>query len=149
MREASLKKKVAGWKEVETWVSKLAEDIQSSGFNPDIIIGIPRGGWVPARLLSTYLDVRILASINVVKLGKDRKIVSSLDLNLNGKNVLVVEDILETGNSLRVVMERLREADANAKSACIFYRRNYTQIKPDYFVGLLKQNVTFPWEISK
>jgi len=44
---------------------KLAHKIQDSGFTPDIIICIARGGYIPARLICDYLNIYNLTSIRI------------------------------------------------------------------------------------
>ncbi|MCD6164911.1 MAG: hypothetical protein J7J30_05730 [Candidatus Odinarchaeota archaeon] len=44
------------WDDVYELTLKVAEKIMKSGFSPDILVGIARGGWIVARLLSDFLD---------------------------------------------------------------------------------------------
>ncbi|MCX6768843.1 MAG: phosphoribosyltransferase, partial [Candidatus Micrarchaeota archaeon] len=91
----------------------LAASISSSGFRPDMIVGISRGGLVPARILSDILGVRELFTIRVsfyTGVGKTAtapKIVQPLVGRLEGKKVLLVDDVSDTGKSLMVAKEHL------------------------------------------
>ena len=53
---------VASWDEIYKIAKSTADKIKESGFHPDIIIAIARGGLVPARLLSDFLHVKDLIS---------------------------------------------------------------------------------------
>ncbi|MCK4440101.1 hypothetical protein KAU85_03865, partial [Candidatus Bathyarchaeota archaeon] len=43
------------WKQIYNMLLNLAEKIRKNGFKPDIIVGVSRGGWPPARVLSDLL----------------------------------------------------------------------------------------------
>jgi xanthine phosphoribosyltransferase len=52
-----MNKRVVSWNEYQGLVGKIARDIVISGWRPDYIVGITRGGLLPAVMLSHYLDV--------------------------------------------------------------------------------------------
>jgi len=53
------------WDEIEEMCLELAARIRNKGFKPDIIIGIMRGGWIPARILADLLDVKELDAMEI------------------------------------------------------------------------------------
>ena len=55
-----IKCKLVKWEEVVEWCRKLAEKIKESGWRPDLIVAIARGGYTPARLLCDFLDIHDL-----------------------------------------------------------------------------------------
>lgn len=52
-----MKKRTVSWQEYQGLVGKIARDIAVSGWEPDYIVGITRGGLLPAVMLSHYLNV--------------------------------------------------------------------------------------------
>ncbi|MEM0093773.1 MAG: phosphoribosyltransferase, partial [Thermofilum sp.] len=66
--------KLVSWEEVVTWVRKLADAIQASGFKPDVVVAVARGGYVPARLLCDFLDVHDLVSLQILHWGRAAEI---------------------------------------------------------------------------
>jgi len=114
-------------------------------YKPDIIIGITRGGLIPARFLSTYLKVKKMYCISVVKNNETRSVVIEILEDIKGKNILLVEDILETGRSLIVVKDYLKNKGANVKTACL-YTMPMSKINPDYYLKEIKLIQKFPWE---
>ena len=52
-----MNKRTISWAEYQGLVGKLARDISVSGWMPDYVVGITRGGCLPAVMLSHYLDV--------------------------------------------------------------------------------------------
>lgn len=130
------------WETLEKEVRALAEKIADT---PDIIIGITRGGLVPARLLSTYLGVKKMHCLSVVRINEERKVVIEITEDLQGKKVLLVEDMLETGRSLEVAKEYLEGKGATIETACL-YTMPISKVKPNYHLREVDSVQVFPWE---
>ena len=129
------------WKTLELEIEDLSKKID---YQPDIIVGITRGGIVPARLLSRDLQVKDMYCLTVHKFGEERKVVSELD-DLVDKNVLLVEDMLETGRSLLVAKQYLEYKGAKVKTVCL-YTMPITEIRPDFYLRQVYEVERFPWE---
>ena len=114
-------------------------------YQPDLIVGITRGGAIPARLLSTYLGIKNMICISIKKIGEERKVVTEVLDDLVDKNILLIEDQLETGRSLEIAKKYLESKGANVKSACL-YIMPITEVKPDYFLTEINYVENFPWE---
>lgn len=130
------------WDEIESEIKKLAAKIH---FIPDIIIGIVRGGIIPARLLSNHFNIKNMYCLTVTKIGSKRKITSDILEDIKNKKILLVEDVLETGKSLTVAKEYLEKKGAIVKTACL-YTTPLTQTEPNYFLKELSTPPTFLWE---
>ena len=130
------------WKTFRNEIQNLSEKITDK---PDIIVGITRGGLVPARLLSTYLKVKKMHCISVVKSNEERSVVTEITEDMSNKKVLLVEDMLETGRSLVVTKAYLEKKGANVKTACL-YTMPISEIKPDYYLKEVDSVLEFPWE---
>ena len=112
---------------------------------PDIIIGIARGGVIPAVLLSKLLEVKDLYVLKVWREGEERRIIAEIFTNVSGKKVLVVEDMLETGKRLTVAREYLESKGASVQTAC-FYTMPMTKVQPNFFLREVQEVQRFPWE---
>lgn len=136
------------WEDVEQYTQALASKIKGSDFEPNFVIGISRGGWVPAILLSHLLSWAPFASIDVKKEGSTRRVVQN-HLNreaLEGRKVLLVEDMLETGQSGQAAKEFLEGCGAEVMLAC-YCTRDFSEIAPNFsLVEGLTYEVNFPWE---
>ncbi|HID17592.1 TPA: phosphoribosyltransferase, partial [Candidatus Bathyarchaeota archaeon] len=101
---------------------KLADKIKGR-FSPDVIVGIARGGWIPARILSDLLEnpnvasVRVEFYVDVGKTAETPRITQGVSVPLEGKKVLVVDDVADTGKSLRAVLRYLEELGAKEVKA--------------------------------
>jgi len=130
------------WKHFQNELQTLAEKVTEK---PDIIMGIARGGLIPARLLSTYLKVKKMHCLSVVKVGNTREVVTEITEELTGKKILLVEDVLETGRSLTVAKEYLENKGAAVITACL-YTMPISEIIPDYYLKEIDSIEKFPWE---
>jgi uncharacterized protein len=144
--------KESSWEDVERYTQQLAQQVNESGFKPDYILGLSRGGWVPAVLLSHLVDWKPFASIDVKwsEDGRTRTIAENPHINrrvIPGTHFLLIEDMLETGRTAAVVRDFLtgyRAADV--KLAC-YFARDFSEVKPDFVLTEgLTHEVLFPWE---
>lgn len=141
-----------GWDEIYDMLLKLAIDIRASGFKADLIVGVSRGGWAPARVLSDLLENTRTASMKVefyVGLGKtsSRPVVTQpIGENAFGKNVLVVDDVSDTGESLTVAMDHVMEKVAKTVKTATLYYKPHSKFKPDFFAESTSDWIIFPWE---
>ncbi|MGC8961100.1 MAG: phosphoribosyltransferase, partial [Candidatus Bathyarchaeia archaeon] len=117
-----------GWEQMYGMCIELAEKIKGEGFNPDLIVGVARGGWIPARILSDFLHNPNLTSIRVEfyedvgVTGREPRITQQLPIPVKGRKVLIVDDVSDTGRSLLTVYEHIRSAGAESvKTATLHY----------------------------
>ncbi len=121
---------------------KLCELIQDT---PDCIIGIARGGVIPAVLIAKRLNVKDLHVLKVKREGNERRVMAEVFTDMTGQKVLLVEDMLETGKSLVVAKKYLESKGAQVQTACL-YIMPQTEVKPDYYLKEVLEVQKFPWE---
>jgi len=138
------------WCDVESDIKDLTDNIKKSGEKFDAILGIARGGLVPAMLLSDSLDQHNIATIGM-RLYKNGKKLESLEIldwpakSMEGKNVLVVDDISDTGETLMQLKAWLEKQKVSAfKIACLHVKAK-TDVKPDFYSRELDGWVCYPW----
>jgi len=148
-----MKCKIVTFEEVYALVRNLSEKIRETKFNPTTIVGLARGGWVPARLMCDFLGITDLISLKVehwLETGKTRDeatIRYPLMADLRGKQLLVVDDITDTGKSLIASTNYLRKfAPGHLRTATMQYMST-SSFKPDYFAEEVKVWTWFiyPW----
>lgn len=154
-RMVKVNTKLVKWEEVVDWCRRLAELIEVSNFKPDLIVAIARGGYVPARLLCDFLDSHDLVSIQVLHWGKAAEITAiahvkyPYDLDLTGKRVLLVDDIVDTGDSIIVARDYIlsRWRPAELKVAAMQWISPVAKIKPDFYVEDVREWIwyQYPW----
>ena len=98
-------------------VRELAQQIADTGFEPDVIIAVARGGLPIGGALAYALDVKAVGTLNVEfytgidqRLDKPSLIPPLLDTDaLHGKRLLIVDDVADTGETLLMVIGLVTE----------------------------------------
>jgi len=151
----TLKFEAPDWDYIYELCLELAEMIERSGFKPDMIVGIARGGWIPARLLSDFLLNPNVASMKVefyVSIGETMKepvITQDISVNIEGLKILVVDDVADTGKSLKLVKERLESMGAREVRVATIYYKPWSIFKPDFYVKTTDAWIIFPHEVRE
>lgn len=132
----------------ETFQNEINELSKKIDYKPDVIVGIVRGGIIPARILSTKLKVNEVYCLNVRKKEDERKVVTEILEDLVGKNTLLVEDVLESGLSIVAAKEYFETRGAKVKTASL-YITPISKLTPDFFIREVELPLTFsfPWEV--
>lgn len=130
----------------DVFTNEIKKFAKSIDYQPDCIIGIARGGVIPAVLLAEYLKVKDMYTLKVRIEGNERKIIAEVFTDISNKNVLLVEDMLETGQSMAVVKNYLQQKGAKVKTACLYVMAK-TEFVPDYYLREVSEKPRFPWEI--
>ena len=146
----------------DSW--RLAAGVKASGWKPDILIALWRGGaavgvsmheffkssgWnvqhIPLKCAS-YTGIGENAGDVVFTLGDE-----IFGLLRPGDRVLVVDDVFDTGKTAKAVKARIDAAGAEMRMACVYWKpeKNRTDLKPDYFVKDVGNDwIVFPHEIE-
>ena len=149
-------REVLSWELFGSASRELAQQIADSGFRPDIVIAIARGGLLPAGALAYALGTKAAGTLNVEfytdieeTLPDPVVLAPLLDTDaLQGKSLLVVDDVADTGRTLDLVMRLLAEHATDARSA-VLYTKSRTIIQPDYSWRATDLWITFPWSAQK
>jgi len=146
---------VPTWNQTYAMLLSQAEKILQSGFKPDIAVGITKGGWIPARVLSDLLEIPELASLGVefylgVAETRDEPVLTQrVSAVVSGKKVLLVDDVADTGKSLKLAKEHvLQQGAAEVRIATLYYKP-LSVAKPDYYEKETRHWVVFPWETKE
>jgi len=143
------------WSQVYTMLLDLAEDIKKAGFNPDLIVGVSRGGWAPARILSDLLDNPNLANVKaefylgVAETKGEPTLTQPVSAAVEGKKILVVDEVADTGKSLKLVKDHIIEQGAAEVKIATVYYKPWSIITPDYYKKKTRRWVVFPWETKE
>lgn len=149
---SELEFEVPSWEQIYELLLNLANRIRKANFRPDVIVGISRGGWPPARIMSDLLENPELASVKaefylgVAETKGEPMITQPVSVSVMGKKVLVVDDVADTGKSLRLVRSHLREHGATEVKIATIYYKPWSTLTPDWYEKETSSWVIFPWE---
>jgi hypoxanthine phosphoribosyltransferase len=145
-------REVLGWLEFGDASRHLAMDVLASGFEPDFVIAIARGGLLLAGAIAYALDVKNCGSLNVeFYTGIDERLPMPVILpplldqsSLAGARVLLADDVSDSGKTLALVVDLLRTAGADVRSV-VLYTKPGTIHEPDYSWHRTSRWIAFPW----
>ena len=148
--------RLARWSDLDAWTGAIAGKVRTAGHLPDAIVGLTRGGWIPARLVADHLGVKRLLALQTAHWGvtatKDghAALTERLSGSLDGANVLVVDDITDTGESLALAVDHVRTEGRPARletATCLHI--THSKFVPTYFAEEVPADrwvwVVFPW----
>ena len=154
-----MKEKQVSWQEAHHLTERLARKIKCD-FKPDAVIAISSGGLVPGKLLKEMLGAKVIGVISAH--GYDNSVRRSrflVEKTISGfmpthvdQKVLVVDDIVETGSTLKLVLETLDELSGHGewkvKTAALFVKPGAAFL-PDYYELSSNEWIVFPWEAKE
>jgi len=135
-------REVLGWLEFGDAARHLAVDVLASGFRPDFVIAIARGGLLLAGAIAYALGVKNCGSLNV-------EFYTGVDERLPMPVVLPplldqADDVSDSGRTLALVVELLRKSGAEVRSV-VLYTKPGTLHEPDYTWHRTSRWIAFPW----
>ena len=152
--ELKIKCEIVSWDNVITLARDVALQIRTAVYKPDVVIAIARGGYVPARLICDYLDVFNLGSFRIAHYtgatkNESVRLSMPLTIDLSNMNVLLVDDVSDTGDTLQLANEYIRSLDPASIKIAVLHHKVQSKLFPDFYA----QKVTewcwlmYPWAI--
>lgn len=143
------------WEEMGRLCFSLARSILESSYQSERLITLAKGGWTWSRTLADYLSVEEIGSIqirfytDIYSTTEKPIIIQSLPISVAKENLLLFDDIVDTGKSLETAKMYLKMCGAKEiKIASLFYKP-WSSVKPDFFGAETKAWVIFPHEIRE
>ena len=148
----------SGEREVLTWglfgtaARELAVQVADSGYRPDLIFSIARGGLFVAGALGYALDVKNLYVANVeFYTGVDERLplpimsppVPEL-VDMAEARVLVADDVADTGATLRLVRDFCATRVGEVRCAVV-YEKPRSTVRSEYVWRRTDRWINFPW----
>ncbi|HEX3003745.1 MAG TPA: phosphoribosyltransferase, partial [Angustibacter sp.] len=136
-------------------VRDLAHEIADDGFRPDIVLAIARGGLLIAGGLSYVLGVKNVHLVSVefyTGVGETLPLPVLLPpvpnaVDLREKRVLVVDDVADSGHTLRLVHDFCRDHVAELRTAVI-YEKARSVVRCEYVWRRTDAWINFPWSVE-
>ena len=145
---------IPDWDYVDRRSRDLAGAVRDSPFDPETVVALARGGWVVARTCCDLLGVDDLTSLKVehyvgtAEQGEQARVRYPLpDGAVAGKDVLVVDDIVDTGESLRTAVDAVTERDPDTVRTATLQSLPTSGFDPDFVGERLDEWtwVVYPW----
>ena len=146
---------IVSWDQSYHMTFYLFEKITNDGFYPEVIVGIARGGWIPARLLADFYGNRRTANIkiefydNTSRATEEPIITQEISENVKDKIVLVVDDVADSGKSLKAAVEHIKQMGPKELRTATLYFKRQSIILPDYYIKETQSWIVYPWEYGE
>lgn len=148
--------------EIHRTVSKLATTIRESGYEPDVLVAIGSGGYIPARMLKTYVR-KVIFTVGIsfytdenTTLQEPRKVqwIDEVEKKLKGRHVLLVDEVDDTRSTLEYCIKELLSHGPASLAVAVLHNK----LKPKkgtipeevaaYFAGenLPDEWFVYPWD---
>lgn len=143
------------WEHSTALARQLAKIIHGSGYQPDFIIAIGRGGYVPARVVCDSMLHEMLTGIKIEHWGEAAKekpqtiIRFPLSVDVTGAHLLVVDDVTDTGDTLTAAVSYLRECGAAEVRTAVLQHKGTSKFLPDYYAEMVTdwRWIIYPWAV--
>lgn len=137
------------------------EEIKEAGFKPEVIVGVARGGWYLARVLCDFFLLKDLLSLKMEHWGVTATITGDAELKyglddtarakLKDKRVLIADDITDTGDSIKLVVDYIKSMGAKEVRTATLQHKTSSSFIPDFYGELMKEWkwVVYIWSIHE
>jgi len=152
---------VVEWNYAYDLCRDVSKEIKDAGFKPEVVIGIARGGWYLARVLCDFFLLKDLFSLKTEHWGVTATITGAAKLKygiddaaikkLRGKEVLIADDVTDTGDSIKLVVEYVKSLGAKDVKTATMHHKTSSSFVPDFYGELVKEWrwVIYPWSIHE
>jgi hypoxanthine phosphoribosyltransferase len=140
------------WQELGDGTRALAEMVHQSGYEPDVILAIARGGLLVAGAMGYALGAKNVFTVNVeFYTGQDERLELPILLppvpdpaELAQRRVLICDDVADTGGTLALVQRFCERHVAEARTA-VLYQKPRSIVSCDYVWRHTESWITFAW----
>lgn len=154
MTEA-LRCQLVSLEEVHELSYHLARALHRSGYAPDLVVAISRGGYAPARFLCDFLDLFELTSIRIQHYTRAATRAAAacvkmpLCVDVRGLELLVVDDVNDSGETLRLARAHLQGYGPAQIRTAVLHEKTSSPLRADYAAQTLTQWrwLIYPWAV--
>ena len=145
---------VTNWEYIYGLCRDVADGVKAAEFEPDIVVALARGGWFAGRCLCDFLGLDDLASLKMehyvgtgVKADEPQVRYPMPAGSVDGKDVLVVDDIADTGGSIRRAHEYVTDRDPAEVRTATLQLLGTSEFEPAFVGERLDEWtwVVYPW----
>jgi hypoxanthine phosphoribosyltransferase len=143
---------VPTWDDIEISVLEVGKSILIDRFMPDVLVAIATGGLIPAKLLSDLLNINSIREVEAkfyrsVGVTDSKPVIKSAHLDgIENRNVLIVDDVSDTGETLNAVVNLVSMFSPKVVKTSTLYVKPWARTIPDYYHRKVDGWIVFPWD---
>ncbi len=145
---------VTNWEYIYGLCRNVSNGVKNDEFEPDVVVALARGGWFAGRCICDFLGLDDLTSLKMEhyvgtaeKADEPQIRYPMPEGSVDGKDVLIIDDIADTGGSIRRAEEYVEERNAGSVRTATLQLLGTSEFEPD-FVGERLERwtwVVYPW----
>lgn len=156
-KNPKLRCELRSWDEMRNLSVIVSDKIKKSGYKPDVIIAVLRGGMVPAMNLSDLLGIKDILTIRVEHWGitatknKNAELKFPLCNDIKGKKILLVDDLTDTGGSMKVCIKHLKKFNPLEIRTAVLIHKTQSGFEPDFYAEKSDKWrwIILPWNVNE
>jgi len=147
--------KLYSWNDFDNDVKTIIEKIEDSFWFPDYIVGVKRGGLIPAIKLSHYFDKPLIMMSCQLRddFNNNVHLLEAEKISRNNK-ILIVDDICDSGSTFsKIIFEFYTKGHDSVKTCSLVYNTEQPFVINYYGQSIDRSTnkswILFPWEYNK
>ncbi|ELY51107.1 phosphoribosyltransferase [Natronococcus jeotgali] len=145
---------ITNWDYIYSLCRDVSGEVRRDEFEPDVIVALARGGWFAGRCICDFLGLDDLTSLKMEhyvgtaeKSNEPSVRYPMPEGSVEGKDVLIIDDIADTGGSIERAYEYVDERDADEVRTATLQLLQTSEYEPDYIGERLEEWtwVVYPW----
>lgn len=114
------------WYNYLYYINQLVDKVKESKLKFKYVYGIPRGGLIPAIIISHQLNLKLIKGLSYMD-------------NYDIKKLLVVDDIIDTGETIKgYILDKVYTA--------VIFKHKKSPLEPNFYVKETDKWIKFPYE---
>ncbi len=145
---------ITNWEYIYGLCRVVAEEVREGEFEPDVVVALARGGWFAGRCLCDFLGLDDLTSLKMEhyvgtaeRTGEPTIRYPMPEGSVEGKDVLIIDDIADTGGSIERAYEYVSDRDPRTVRTATLQLLGTSEFEPDFVGERLEQWtwIVYPW----
>jgi len=145
---------ITNWEYIYGLCRSVSNQVKRAEFEPDVVVALARGGWFAGRCLCDFLGLNDLTSLKMEHyVGTARKADEPQvrypmpEGSVEGKDVLIIDDIADTGGSISRAEEYVEERNPGAVRTATLQLLRTSEFEPDFVGERLEEWawIVYPW----
>jgi len=145
---------ITNWDYIYDLCREVSDEVKAASFEPDVVVALARGGWFAGRCICDFLGLDDLTSLKMEhyvgtaqKSGEPTVRYPMPEGSVEGKDVLVIDDIADTGGSIRRAEEYVQERNPGEVRTSTLQLLGTSEFQPDFVGERLEEWtwVVYPW----
>jgi len=145
---------LTNWEYIYGLCRNVSNAVKRADFEPDVVVALARGGWFAGRCICDFLGLNDLTSLKMEhyvgaaeKSDEPQIRYPMPEGSVEGKDVLIIDDIADTGGSIRRAEEYVDDRDAGEVRTATLQLLGTSEFQPDFVGEQLEQWtwVVYPW----